>query len=400
VSTLDFSKLAPPKGETFEGLIRLLGERLGMVVQWSGRGADGGRDLVFIETLRGPIKARFVRWLVSCKDNSGTNRSVKERDVGSVADKVKQHRCDGFLLATTTTASSGLKELLTGLDSAERDPIPTKVWDRHELSRMLQSDDCTGLLRQFFPDYVTKEAVAKLDAAREVVEVALPRFFIGEVRQHLVPEQERWDRLSGNKVCPLDTNKQVIIDVMKADFREWLFDGHQAPRQIEGRHLDAFTLFCDAMIRNFPICTSVSFLKAVAYTVNDYDIAYDAIEMLQESNEVDFLEELELTRSCRSETLYILYRDMVEDEIEYVDWIRQLRDHILSYAFGVNKFRINELAFKGKEDEMNIEITHYYKCSKSQEERTCSCEVDGHLERTRVVVDAITFNRISNIRSI
>jgi hypothetical protein len=36
LSTLDFSKLAPPKGETFEGLVRLLGERLGMVADWDG----------------------------------------------------------------------------------------------------------------------------------------------------------------------------------------------------------------------------------------------------------------------------------------------------------------------------------------------------------------------------
>jgi hypothetical protein len=73
-----------------------VGERLGMVVEWSRRGADGGRDLIFIETLHGPIKARLVRWLVSCKDNSESNLAVKERDIGSATDKVKQHKCEGF----------------------------------------------------------------------------------------------------------------------------------------------------------------------------------------------------------------------------------------------------------------------------------------------------------------
>ena len=114
VGTLDFSKLSPniPPGETFQGLVRLMGERLGMVAEWTGRGADGGRDLIFVETQRGPIKAHPVRWLVSCRDKSESNRAVTERDVGSVSEKVRQHKCDGFLLATTTTASTGLKEML------------------------------------------------------------------------------------------------------------------------------------------------------------------------------------------------------------------------------------------------------------------------------------------------
>jgi hypothetical protein len=174
LSTLDFSKLGPPKGETFEGLIRLLGERLGMIVEWSGRGADRGRDLIFVETLQGPIKARSVRWLVSCKDNSESNLAVKERDVGSVLDKVKQHKCDGFLLATTTTASTGLKEVLDRLDSAQRGPIQTKVWDRFEITKMLLSEECASLMIQFFPEHQRIESVAKLDAAREVVEAQLP----------------------------------------------------------------------------------------------------------------------------------------------------------------------------------------------------------------------------------
>ena len=114
MGTLDFSKLSPniPPGETFQGLVRLMGERLGMVAEWTGRGADGGRDLIFVETQRGPIKAHPVRWLVSCRDKSESNRAVTERDVGSVSEKVRQHKCDGFLLATTTTASTGLKEML------------------------------------------------------------------------------------------------------------------------------------------------------------------------------------------------------------------------------------------------------------------------------------------------
>jgi hypothetical protein len=136
LSTLDFSKLeGTPPGEVFQALIRLIGARLDMVVEWTGRGPDGGRDLIFVETQQGPIKARLVRWLVSCKDKSDSNRSVTESDVGTVFEKVRQHKCDGFLLATTTTASSSLKAMLDGLDVSAGDAIQTKVWVISKRSR-------------------------------------------------------------------------------------------------------------------------------------------------------------------------------------------------------------------------------------------------------------------------
>ena len=62
MSTLDFSELSSkPAGESFEGLIRLIGERMGLTVSWSGRGADQGRDLIFVETQFGKIgSSQFV----------------------------------------------------------------------------------------------------------------------------------------------------------------------------------------------------------------------------------------------------------------------------------------------------------------------------------------------------
>jgi hypothetical protein len=54
-----------PAGKVLEAVVRLIGERLDMHVEWTGRGADRGQDLIFVETQRGPIKAASVRWLVS-----------------------------------------------------------------------------------------------------------------------------------------------------------------------------------------------------------------------------------------------------------------------------------------------------------------------------------------------
>src|SRR3954453_1408935 len=137
MATLDFHELSSkPAGETLEGLVRLIGERLGVTVSWTGRGADQGRDLIFVEAQSGRIGSTPVRWLVNCKDNSKSNQAVSEQDVGSIVDKVRQHNCDAFLLVTTTTVGTALKAKLDALASGPQDRIQTKVWDRFELTAM------------------------------------------------------------------------------------------------------------------------------------------------------------------------------------------------------------------------------------------------------------------------
>lgn len=158
MATLDFSELgSKPSGETFEALVRLIGERLGLTVSWTGRGADQGRDLTFIETRSGRMGSTPVRWLVNCKDNSKTGQSVSEQDVGSIVDKVQQHGCHGFLLATTTTVGTALKAKMDALPSHPQNPIQTKVWDRFELTSILLSNEFADLLRQFFSKRASQE---------------------------------------------------------------------------------------------------------------------------------------------------------------------------------------------------------------------------------------------------
>jgi hypothetical protein len=310
LSTLDFAKLVgTPPGEAFQALIRLIGKRLGMGVRWSGRGPDGGRDLIFVETQEGPLKARPVRWLVSCKDYSKSRRSVTETDVGSVLDKVRQHECDGFLLATTTTASTGLKDLLDKLEANPKDPIQTKVWDGSEITEMLLSDRFSHLLMQFFPEHHRREAVAKLEAAREVVEVALPRFIAGRVREHLVPFKERYVLLSGNKVWPHNVVQKNLIDTLK------LTVIHRLNIQVHSDTIrklsfDASMAFSHSLIYNFPT-RAIPFLKNVVEISTEKYIIYNAIDMLRESGELSLKDELDITRRCDSDTLYELYYEQV-----------------------------------------------------------------------------------------
>ena len=72
------------EGEGLEQLTRLLGEELGLHPEASGRGADGGRDLIFTSRSDNPLRMH-VRWLVNCKDLARSGRSVNEADIRPLA---------------------------------------------------------------------------------------------------------------------------------------------------------------------------------------------------------------------------------------------------------------------------------------------------------------------------
>jgi signal transduction histidine kinase len=147
-------------GEGLEQLVRDLGGVLKYAVEWTGRGTDEGKDLIFTRTDQGPLGEERVRWLVQCKDYSQSAKSVGEADIGSVLEKVHQHRAAGYLLVTTTTVTSGLKKMLDSLDSRNGGPIRTHVWDNTELTKLLR-EKAESLLELHFIQ--SKVLIAELD---------------------------------------------------------------------------------------------------------------------------------------------------------------------------------------------------------------------------------------------
>ena len=148
---IDFRTLHGLPGEGLEALARHLAEMLNLTVTSSGRGADEGRDLFFDETRKGPLGVETVRWLVQCKDNSQSGKSVSEIDVGGILDKVQQHRATGFLLVTTTIPSTGLKKKLDGLDVGNGGSIRTAVWDSADLRKLLNLPEASTIRTTYFP---------------------------------------------------------------------------------------------------------------------------------------------------------------------------------------------------------------------------------------------------------
>lgn len=361
MATLDFGELGnKPAGENLEGLVRLIGERLGLTVSWTGRGADQGRDLIFTETQSGRIGSTPVRWLVSCKDNSKTNQSVSEQDVGSVLDKVRQHDCSGFLLATTTTVGAALKAKLDGLQSNPKDRIQTKVWDRFELSAMLLSDSFADLLRQFFPKEQAKNAAIAIDAARERIETSVPRVVVGALRSHLVPYSERVKSLSGATVWPHDADQQKLIDQVVPKIVGRLPKGSTIAK-LRDLHFDAFLALMDRLIRAFPH-DAYTHLLELARTDHDSSRIYNLIDILREFDQFTDEIELSIAGRCDAETLCELYDDFVVESLgEEGYWSRHTLWEIERFHdyTEIHDIEVDEVAFTGGEGVSFKALVHF-----------------------------------------
>lgn len=204
-------RASSPSGENFEGLTRELGKRLGFNPDWSGRGADQGRDLLFTERRKGLLGTQDVRWLVSCKDFALSGRSVTEQDLGSVIDKVRQHAANGFLLATTTTASSGLKAMLDGL--RDNGAIETLVWDKHELEEMLLRGENADLVKRHFPEsYAALQRLSSLPQALESLRTLVPSPIYERIKSVIETYSTGDTWLTGELIWPHDREGAETID--------------------------------------------------------------------------------------------------------------------------------------------------------------------------------------------
>ena len=84
-------------GDAWELFARDFLVAIGYVVEVGpARGADGGRDLLVSEQLKGIASSRKFTWLVSCKHYATSGSSVGPNDESDILDRIKQHKADGF----------------------------------------------------------------------------------------------------------------------------------------------------------------------------------------------------------------------------------------------------------------------------------------------------------------
>ena len=148
MTMIDFSEL-PKDGVKFEQLIRELLVLEGFEVHWTGVGQDGGRDLVVIEKLKGRLSERDRKWLISCKHNANSGKSLGRDDAGNISEDCKAIGAEGYILVCSTQPTSSLVKRLEEIQQNQN--ILTKFWDSIEIENRLSKPNTFKLIHTFFP---------------------------------------------------------------------------------------------------------------------------------------------------------------------------------------------------------------------------------------------------------
>ena len=132
--------------DTFELFTRDFLSYLGYrIVQDPDRGADGKKDLIVDEVIKGITSEYTIRWLVSCKHFAHSGRAVNDSDEINISDRLKQHHCDGFMGVYSTLASTSLSGILQGQEHY-------LVFDREKIeSFLLNNLDGHKIACRYFP---------------------------------------------------------------------------------------------------------------------------------------------------------------------------------------------------------------------------------------------------------
>ncbi|MBS1624082.1 MAG: restriction endonuclease [Bacteroidetes bacterium] len=120
-----------------------------IIVRAPNRGADGGKDLIVREKRPGVTGDTTIDWLVSCKHFAQSNSSVSERDEINILERVRRHKCNGFMGVYSTIPSAGLSDCLAGLQGE----IQVRTFDGAEIERRILSKpyDRDRILASYFP---------------------------------------------------------------------------------------------------------------------------------------------------------------------------------------------------------------------------------------------------------
>lgn len=146
-------KEIPKDGNDFERLVRELLHNRGLEVYWSGKGPDGGKDLICIETYNSNFKSSSKRWLVQCKHNAHSGKSVSLNELDSITDSCAEHNATGYLLVCSTYPSSAVVKRLEEIEKNKN--ISTCFWDSVKLEKELLKPINWNISNLFFPEYTS-----------------------------------------------------------------------------------------------------------------------------------------------------------------------------------------------------------------------------------------------------
>jgi hypothetical protein len=140
----------PPKAKTDATQVETIFAGTVVAVTRSGRGQDGGLDLLVTTLVTDCIATRLLKWVVQCKHRTN-GRSIGPHDFSkefTFPDVILHHNANSYLLVCNTHPSAKLKAHLDKLtnDSSNQHYA---VWDYDQVCEAILSDQ--SVLQRFFP---------------------------------------------------------------------------------------------------------------------------------------------------------------------------------------------------------------------------------------------------------
>ncbi len=135
---MDFKKISKD-GEDFEFFCRDLLESIGCtILSHPSRGPDGKKDiLIEIESSNPLDKKERTTYLVQCKHNAHSGKSVLEKDIGDFRSACRNHGAGGYFLICSTIPSVTVSNNLAS-ENTEGD-FKTLIWDKRKLQQKVES---------------------------------------------------------------------------------------------------------------------------------------------------------------------------------------------------------------------------------------------------------------------
>jgi hypothetical protein len=118
------------------------------IIQHPFRGADGKKDMIVSETRPGIMGETKFNFLVSCKHNAHSGKSVTDKDEPDITDRVRSHNCAGFIGIYSTIPSKSLSEKTDRI----RNAFAIFLLDKEAIEReVLSHNKYQILLKRYFP---------------------------------------------------------------------------------------------------------------------------------------------------------------------------------------------------------------------------------------------------------
>lgn len=147
---LDFKELSVD-GNQLELLIREILLIKGFRIQWSGKGSDGGKDLICWEERDSEFLNDTKKWLIQCKHNAHSRKSVSLKDLDDIIDSCTHHEASGYILVCSTQPSSKVVERLEGITNNPKNHIEATYWDSVKIEQLLSTPRLWTIAQSFFP---------------------------------------------------------------------------------------------------------------------------------------------------------------------------------------------------------------------------------------------------------